>query len=122
MRCCHVVAASGLLIAAASPVAAQIKTGYDLYRQCTEAPTDENSRSDNLECLAYIKGYIDGVAEATQLNRVSPNPIRACPGDIALGQYLLVFRRWAEENPRWLGRSAADALTAAFVSSFPCQH
>lgn len=95
-------------------------TGYDLYRQCTALGTGDDAASDRLICVSYLRGYLDGVFQVSHLNRTSPTPIRACPGPIPIGQYLMVFKRWAEQNPAWLSRPAPDALAAAIVEAFPC--
>jgi hypothetical protein len=95
-------------------------TGYDLYRQCTAIGDSEDAASDRLSCAAYLAGYLDGAFQVSRFNRLSPVPIQACPGDIAVGQYLLVFKRWAEQHPQWLSRSAPDTLAAAIVEAFPC--
>ena len=107
------------MLAAVSARAASI-TGYDLYRQCTAIGDSEDAASDRLSCAAYLAGYLDGAFQVSRFNRLSPVPIQACPGDVAVGQYLLVFQRWAEQHPQWLSRSAPDTLAAAIVEAFPC--
>jgi Rap1a immunity proteins len=108
------------MMLAAVPARAASITGYDLYRQCTAIGDSEDAASDRLSCAAYLAGYLDGAYQVSRLNRLSPVPIQACPGDIAVGQYLLVFQRWAEQHPQWLSRSAPDVLAAALVNAFPC--
>jgi hypothetical protein len=98
-------------------------TGYDLYRQCTALGESDDAAADRLSCAAYVAGYLDGAFHVSRLNRLSPVPIQACPGDIAVGQYLLVllvFKRWAEQHPQLLSRSAPDTLAAALIEAFPC--
>jgi hypothetical protein len=102
------------------PLSAASITGYDLYRQCTAIGDNEDAHLDQIGCAAYLAGYLDGAFQVSRLNRLSPTPIQACPGDIAVGQYLLVFKRWAEQHPQWLSRSAPDTLAAAIVEAFPC--
>jgi hypothetical protein len=109
-----------MLWAVTSPGRATTITGYDLYRQCTAVGDNEDAASDRLSCAAYLAGYFDGVFQVSRLNRLSPTPIQACPGNITIGQYLLVFKRWAEQHPQWLSRSAPDTLAAALVEAFPC--
>jgi hypothetical protein len=95
-------------------------TGYDLYRQCTATGDNEDAHLDQIGCAAYLAGYLNGIFQVSRLNRLSPTPIQACPGDIAVGQYELVFKRWAEQHPEWLSRSAPDTLAAALIEAFPC--
>jgi hypothetical protein len=109
-----------LLVFVPTSLHAATITGYDIYRQCTAVGDNEDAASDRLSCAAYLAGYLDGAFQVSRLNRLSPAPIRACPGDIAVGQYLLVFKRWAEQHPEWLSRSAPDTLAAALVEAFPC--
>jgi hypothetical protein len=112
--------AMGMLLTTIPGNAASI-TGYDLYRQCAATGDSADAESDRLSCSAYLAGYLDGAYQVSRLNRVSPVPIQACPGSIAVGQYLMVFERWAKRNPEWLSRSAPDDLAAALIEAFPCR-
>jgi hypothetical protein len=43
-------------------------------------------------------------------------------GKIQRGQVVLFFMNWAQRNPQYLGRRAADAAIAAFTDAFPCSN
>jgi hypothetical protein len=114
--------AVGLLLAPCSASRAVIATGYDLYWECTVAGSDIDAAAYHLDCTGYLSGYLGGLFEAKKLSNSPTLAIGACPsGDVVIGQYQLVFKNWAERNPKWLSRPAPDALAASLIEAFPCQ-
>lgn len=111
-----------LVMAFATTPRAETLTGYELYRQCTTAVNDADSAAYHLHCTAYLSGYLSALYEAKALSRAVALPIGACPPDhVVVGQYLLIFKRWAERHPEDLSQPAPAALATALVEAFPCR-
>ena len=68
-----------------------------------------------LHCIKYLK-YQCGLLELRKLSQF------ACwPPPVFTVEYLVVFKRWAEQHPKWLSRPAPDTLAAALTEGFPCR-
>ena len=68
-------------------------------------------------CAAYLLGVFDGLVVGGRITK--ENPI--CPkGGVNGRQLLLIFNKWARENPEKLSIVRGVAVTAAFMDAFPC--
>ena len=94
-------------------------TGGELYRQCTATGESVEAVSDRLACVHYLSGYIDGLLEARQLSALRTSVCVSANSYTV--EYMLAFKRWAEQHPQWLSRSAPDTVAAALINAFPCQ-
>ena len=100
---------------AISPQAAVGLTGGELYRECVATGESDEAAADVLHCIKYLK-YQCGLLELRKLSQF------ACwPPPVFTVEYLVVFKRWAEQHPKWLSRPAPDTLAAALTEGFPCR-
>jgi hypothetical protein len=105
------------MIAVTIPAHAQgALTGISLYNNCAPdaAPVSQ------VACFDYVEGFADGISTAEGVAGALPIICGPPIGVVTNQQIALIYRRWAESNPRWLNGDADVNLGAALAQAFPC--
>jgi hypothetical protein len=92
------------------PTASYALTGFDLYHICS---SEEGSLED-VECVFYIKGFVDGVMVGS---------VPFCPpndGIIDEMQARLIVEKYMRDHPEKLGTDAGLLAERAMMGAFPC--
>ena len=89
-------------------------TGTELYRACHQKALS----AGGISCIAYVRGFVDGITLGHGLDRTSPTVY--CPSATGLDadQARLIIQKYLRDHPESLhleaGNLAANALTEAF--------
>jgi hypothetical protein len=81
-------------------------TGYQLYKQCISGKPAE---------LAFCVGYVGGTTDAL----IQEDTICGAGNTLVL-QNLMVFMKWARENPEYLSKESSLVVTASIRAAYPC--
>jgi hypothetical protein len=120
---------------ASSQIASEIKTADNdgtvffsaqrLTQQCDLSDhekahiDDEGASIVEIHCMGFIAGVADMLSV---LKYRSLNPYRACvPDGVTEGQLEKIFKKYADDHPEQLHLSAADVVSTAIATAFPCQ-
>lgn len=93
-------------------------TAEELLRQC-------DSARDSGYCEGYISGFYDGrtTSDYGKLELMSCPPSDASGANLAVtySQMVLVFRKWAKDNPQKLHHPSWASVREAFAKAWPCK-
>lgn len=118
----------------------QIKTGYDLYHgiQRINNPQTPDEISAALIATGYLNGFLDGmvVMQQTLYESVLPRKmlseeerkkmakelnfhrLNVPDGGLAIGQLILIYKKYAEKHPEGLNGSARICVFEALVEAY----
>lgn len=117
-----------------------LKTGYDLYRNILLLDNEKSpDEAMNIaKTLAYLDGIIDGfvLMQDALFNTIIPKEILSeeqreksakdmnfrrlniSKDGLYIGLAILIYKNWAEENPKYLNKSAKHCILLALVDAF----
>ena len=93
---------------AGGSVNAQVWTGHDYTKTCTEDP-DEYAASN---CSTFVIG----IAQAGRSNRVF-----CMPPDVTIGQTFAIVDGYIKDHPEARDTAASEMVVASLIEAFPCQ-
>jgi hypothetical protein len=131
----QIVPATAAAPTASSQIASEIKTADNegtvffsaqrLTQQCDlsdhgKAHIDaEGASIVEIHCMGFISGVADMLSV---LKYRSLNSYRACvPDGVTEEQLEKIFKKYADDHPEQLHLSAADVVSTAIATAFPCQ-
>jgi hypothetical protein len=102
----------------ASPHAAAF-TGTDLYQQCQ----DKKRGIRDLLCIAYVRGFIDGITAGTAIPRSRHASEFCLPEKVAISaeQARLIIEKYLRDHPEQLHEEAELLAATAIMLAFPCK-
>lgn len=114
-------AAVALFAITSSAAHAEDNTGYNLLTSCEADPNDPTHYVEESYCTGFIGGVWAGADFATALKGQAAPWCRDESHNYTLGQLVLIYRRWAHQNPQFLDKPSGLAVLAAFTGAFPCR-
>ena len=84
-------------------------SGLVVYNHC---------KSSDDGCWDFLATMDSAVSALWRLGFI--NRFMCAPANATLGQDRLIFLRFAERNPQFLNRNAAEVYLAAEIEAFPC--
>jgi hypothetical protein len=103
-------AAAAIFSLTPAPAAVAQQTGVALYATC------KNPFRLQI-CRAYIAGFIAALRLVNDMT--GDNPVACLSASVGIEEALTIFRRFGENDPTYLNRTAALALGAALSQAFP---
>lgn len=89
-------------------------SGLELHQYCHE-------KDQEIACVAYIRGLLDGMQAGAVLAKASP-PLYCPPhGGIPTDQGRLIVDKYFRDHPEELQEGAGPLVMAAIAKAFPCQ-
>ncbi len=76
--------------------------------------------SDRWICLAYVRGFAEGVGSYRNLINAPAHSYACVPESVQPDQLRLVFVKWALENPEKLHWPARNGVFTALLKNFHC--
>lgn len=118
----------------------QVKTGYDIYHNLLliDDPQTPEQHFNGIATMAYMSGFADGLIlmQDSISNSILPrselsnkeeqelakalnfNCINIPDNGIAVGQFILIYMKWAQENPDKLNDTGRLCLFLSLVDAF----
>lgn len=111
-----------LLLPLQATYAAEGFSNNALYKICGALKSDEINRSsrddkfsDQMICMAYIKGFVGGFIASKLVS------VKFCiPKDVSIDQLAKVYLRYLDENPEKLHEPSELGLLSSIYGAFPC--
>ena len=113
---CSILVAS-FIAAPLIPADAVALDGTQLYQSCR---AKERTTLDFV-CVAYIHGFLDGMATGQATGE--QNPPMYCPpkGGISVDQGRLIVEKYLRDHPEQLHKEAGLLAASALWDAFPCR-
>jgi len=92
---------------------------YDTFSKMNAGDGEVFGSFDILICVAYLAGITD--MNALNLGILGTAPFCFPKSGIAAEQQILIFIKWANQNPDKLHESRRSGVVSAFAEAFPCQ-
>jgi hypothetical protein len=83
------------------------------------ADCSSQNQSEELLCMLYFGGFVDGLEAASALYGATP-PICYPESGLSIEDWILTFRLWASTNPAEGENAAPMGVLMAMVERFPC--
>ena len=105
------------LLALVQPAGAAPPDGSALYLDCAS-----DAFSQQAHCVGYLLGLWDGITTMGQIKEASLRADYAfcSKGVVKAEQLRLVYLRWAQANPKFLGYDRGTVALASLYDAFPC--
>ena len=88
--------------------------GVTLYQWCTS-----NNKDIDTACLAYIRGFINGIALGQKLSHL--NIIFCFPQELPTIQLKLIILKGMKDNPTLLNMGAGAVLSKSLLDAYRCK-
>jgi Rap1a immunity proteins len=87
-------------------------TGMDLQQWCSAG---NDGSIDGTKCFIYMLGFINGLSLAAD------GKVWCLPGNLTVGQSMLIVQKWMRDNPEELHQRAGIIAERAMLNAYACK-